>query len=327
MKGKNMLKEFEGKRILILGDIMLDRYLYGDVDRISPEAPVPVMDLRQIDNRLGGAANVAINLKALGVTPVLCGMIGDDGEGKMLMHEMKVAGLMTEGVLVSKDRRTTLKTRVIAHGQHLLRVDSEDRFPSTPDEKARLKQFLGQLLESSEIDAFIFQDYNKGLLDGELIEWAVEQCLEKDIPTLVDPKKEHLRSYRGITLFKPNLKEVTDLLGKNVTAEVGSLREAAIALREILDQDITFITLGKDGIFYEKDGEGSIEPTIPRNIVDVCGAGDTVLSIAAAGLAAGMDLHVIASLANLAGGQVCEKVGVVSVEKEKLLEDYSKNKG
>lgn len=327
MTAKELADRIRGKRILILGDIMLDRYLYGSVNRISPEAPVPVMDLSSVDNRLGGAGNVAINLQALGCTPILCGIIGNDEEGETIAAALDELGLLTSGLIWSTERRTTLKTRVIAQGQHLLRVDREDRFPLSEKEMRAVKHFLEATLGHEGPDAFVFQDYNKGLLSDELIRWNIAKCREVGIPTLVDPKKDHLEAYRGVTLFKPNLKEVNELLGTKVEPELNSLTRATAKLREKIEQQYTLITLSQHGLFMEKNGNGFLEPTFPRNIVDVCGAGDTVLSIAAAGMAGGLDMHDIATLANLAGGQVCERVGAVPVDLERLIADFRKIRG
>lgn len=321
-----LTEKFAEKRILILGDIMLDRYLYGSVTRISPEAPVPVMDLQSVDNRLGGAGNVALNLKALGCEPILCGLVGNDDEGKFISNALSENELLTSGLIWSEKRRTTLKTRVIAHGQHLLRVDREDRHPLDTNEMKGVKHFIENTLHQG-VDAFVFQDYNKGLLNDELIRWCIALCREMGVPTLVDPKKDHLEAYKGVTLFKPNLKEVNELLGSKVTVDLESLKMATARLRETLDQQFTLITLSQHGLFIEERGIGFIEPTLARNIVDVCGAGDTVLSIAAAGIAAGMDMKTIAMLSNLAGGQVCEKVGAVPVDIGKLVHDFTKIRG
>lgn len=327
MSTEEIFDRFSGKRILILGDIMLDRYLYGHVSRISPEAPVPVMDLDSVDERPGGAANVAMNLFSLGCIPILCGVVGNDPEARTISNALSEQGLDTQGITWSMDRRTTLKTRVIAQEQHLLRVDREDTYALSEKEAAAVKHFIQFQLEEGNIDAFVFQDYGKGLLSDELIKWCIKLCIKKGVPTLADPKKEHLAAFRGITLFKPNLKEARDLTGLNVSPDLESLKKVTTALRNMLDQKYTLITLSQFGLYIEKNGHGFIEPTHKRTIVDVCGAGDTVLSVAAAGLASQIDIQDIALLSNLAGGQVCEKVGVVPVNKLQLSQDFQKIKG
>lgn len=318
------LARFSGKRILVVGDLMLDRYLYGTVSRISPEAPVPVLDLQQSDNRLGGAANVAVNLKALGCDPVLCGIIGNDREGQQLNQLIGTLNLRTDGLIWSSDRRTTVKTRAIAQGQHILRVDSEDRSGLSTKEENAIKHFVSNLLEEGRLDAIVLQDYNKGLLSAPMIQWLIQIANRHGVPSMADPKKDHLEAFKGITLFKPNLKEINDLLNMEVLPEKSSLEKATRRLREIINQRYTLITLSQNGLYIEDNGDGFIEPTVQKDIVDVCGAGDTVLSIAAAGIAAGLDLKNIAILSNLAGGQVCETVGVVPLDCKRLADSFEK---
>jgi D-glycero-beta-D-manno-heptose-7-phosphate kinase len=321
------IASLSGKRVIVLGDIMLDRYLYGDVHRISPEAPVPVMDLNEVDHRLGGAGNVALNIEALGSQAILCGLIGSDPEADTLLDSARARGLELAGFVKSPSRKTTLKTRVIAQGQHLLRVDREDRHALEDHEEKALKAFLENQFRHAKVDALVFQDYNKGVLNETLIKWVINICGAAKIPTLVDPKKENFAAYRGVTLCKPNLKEVSDLAGYAVTNKKADLQKAADKLRSIIDHDISLITLSGDGLFIEKRGDGLVQPTEERNITDVCGAGDTVLSIAALGLAGQIPIGDLAVLANLAGGQVCESVGAVAVNKLRLEADFLKIKG
>lgn len=318
------LDAFNRLQVMIIGDVMIDRYLRGRVQRISPEAPVPVLQWEHSEDRLGGAANVALNVKALGAIPYLVSVIGRDDNQLSFSQEMQKAGLDEQGIVLSEDRMTTVKTRVIAQNQHLLRVDKEDLHGLTPTESQKLLDRIYTCLESQRIDVIIFQDYNKGVLDPVIIEAVIKAATKIGIPTVVDPKFKNFWAYRGVTLFKPNLREVQDQLAFPVSPSVESLLMAARTMRERLNHQITLVTLSDKGLFVEQNEERSLIPTQPRNIADVCGAGDTVLSVVSLSLALGLPLEMIGHLANLAGGQVCEKVGVVPVDKGQLSAEYRK---
>ncbi|MEM9916621.1 MAG: bifunctional ADP-heptose synthase [Bacteroidota bacterium] len=324
---KKLLDDAAKLRILVVGDAMLDRYLYGRVDRVSPEAPVPVVDLQREEVRLGGAANVALNLQALGAKPYLCSVIGQDVMGAQFMQLMQSQGMYQSGIVQSTERQTTVKSRVIAQSQHLLRIDREQRNPLKAEEEEALLQTVRRLMDEATVDLLIFQDYNKGVLYKRLIETLLAEAQTRHIKTIVDPKFDHFFDYKKVDLFKPNLREVSQALGWQVAAEPDSLRRAAQSLRERLGQEQTLITLSEKGVFVENEAEAFIVPTQARNIADVCGAGDTVVSMAALGLGLGLNIRTIALLSNLAGGQVCEKVGVVSVDKNKLIAEYQIFKG
>ena len=324
LDAKKTFAAFENLQVLIIGDVMIDRYLTGKVDRISPEAPVPVVQLFNSDNRLGGAANVALNVQAMGAKAYLCSIIGKDENAAMFLDLMPQEDLDTKGILQSKERKTTVKTRVIASNQHLLRVDTEDTHELSTAETAHFLKLLKSLLDELKIDVILFQDYNKGVLTEEIIHSIVEEANQRNIPTAVDPKKENFFAYQNTSLFKPNLKEVRDALPFDIQPDLNSLQKASNFLRINLNHKSTLITLSEKGIFADDQKESVILPTQPRNITDVCGAGDTVISIAALGLALGMNLKDIAVLTNLAGGQVCEKVGVVPVNKNQLEEEYQR---
>ena len=315
---------FENLNVLIVGDVMIDRYLTGKVDRISPEAPVPVVQLFHSDNRLGGAANVALNVQAMGAKAHLCSVVGKDENAEIFLNLMPKEGLNALNILQSEERRTTVKTRVIASNQHLLRVDTEDTHELSTKETKRFLDLIISFLDQQKIDVILFQDYNKGVLTEELIEAICSEAMKRNIPTAVDPKKDNFFAYQKTTLFKPNLKEVREALPFSIDPDLVSLQKASDYLRKKLNHQNTLITLSERGIFADNGKDSHILPTQPRNITDVCGAGDTVISIAALGLALAIDLKDIATLTNLAGGQVCEKVGVVPVDKVQLKEEYEK---
>lgn len=314
----DILKSFDNLRVLIVGDIMLDRYLTGRVSRISPEAPVPVVEWGGEEDRLGGAANVALNVKSLGAIPYLCGVVGQDAEGFRLMDLLSGAGLSSDGIIFSDERITTVKTRVIAGHQHLLRVDKENTANLSHSEQAALLDRVMQLMEACEFQVLIFQDYDKGVLTKNVIAELTIEAKKRGILTAADPKFRNFWSYAGIDLFKPNLKEVQDALRQKFEPEGHRLRVASETIREKLGNHLTLITLSEKGVYLDNEHSWQLFPTHPRNVADVCGAGDTVISIAALALASGLGMEGIATLANLAGGQVVEKVGVVPVDKEQL---------
>jgi rfaE bifunctional protein kinase chain/domain len=321
---KNILQKFENQEVAIVGDVMIDRYLTGAVSRISPEAPVPVVLHRVTEDRLGGAANVALNVRALGGIPWLCSVVGSDSDGNDFSAKILAgAGIAGNGIVRSSTRKTTVKTRVLGNNQQMLRIDQEDAHDlSTPESEALLRALL-HLLDTRPIRVVILQDYNKGVLTAALIEAVVQAARERGIPTAVDPKKSNFFAYRGVDLFKPNLKEIRDSMPFEVQAEIASLQGAAAFLRQKLQNRFTMVTLSEKGLFLDDGMGGQIFPTVARNVADVSGAGDTVISIAAMGLAAGLDWADIATLSNLAGGQVCEFPGVVPVRLDILAREWS----
>lgn len=325
MNVQEIFERFEQLKVLIVGDVMIDRYLVGHVGRISPEAPVPIVNLKRTDNRLGGAANVALNLKALGATPFLCSVIGDDESGDLFQQLMVKDSLPNVGILTDENRITTVKTRVLAKSQQLLRFDSE---MTTDIDEVVTKQFVQHiihLIETENINIVLFQDYNKGVLTPKLITTIIDYCNQNNIPTAADPKKANFFSYKNITLFKPNLKEVSDALGFCPNPDKNeSLKKAAKELHERLNNTFTLITLSEKGMYLDNHQQSTLIPTQPRNIADVCGAGDTVISVVSLGLALGLNITETVTMANLAGGIVCESVGVVPVNREKLISEYQK---
>lgn len=315
---EQLMKSFHGVRVLIVGDVMVDNYIIGKVDRVSPEAPVPVVDVIRFDSRLGGAGNVALNLKALGAIPVLCSAIGKDKEGENLCKLIEDAEMTTRALLSSEKRKTTTKTRVLGNNHQLLRIDHEVK-----DDLDKLDSFLLEehfVRELDQADVVIFEDYNKGVLHGLNIEHFLNLCQERGIPTVVDPKKSNFLSYKKATLFKPNLKEIRE--GLNLSGALSSLEEIRQAVQElnaVLHNQATMVTLSEKGVYIHHQEEEHHLGAHVRNIADVSGAGDTVVSVAALCLAKNCDWNRLAALSNLAGGLVCEETGVVPINADRLL--------
>lgn len=300
---------------------MVDNYVWGKVDRISPEAPVPVVRVTGRENRLGGAANVALNVKSLGGEAILCTIVGNDTFGQVFQDLLVAEGLSNAGILVN-GRPTTVKTRIIGNNHQLLRVDEEDDAGLSEDMAQQFKEHVRNLIESVAPDVIIFEDYDKGLIDASLIGFVVSLCQDRKIPVAVDPKRRNFLNYKGVTLFKPNLKELKEGLKTDSDLSVpGELVAADAELRARLGHKYSLITLSEAGIFASSALQSYRFPTHVRNVSDVSGAGDTVISTAALCLAAGADISILAMLANLAGGIVCEKVGVVPVDAARLREE------
>ena len=325
MDAEEIFKNFEQQRVLIIGDVMLDSYVWGKVERISPEAPVPVLSVLRKEFRPGGAANVALNIRALGAMPLICSLTGNDEAGRTFKGLFEGAGITAEGLIQSDNRPTTIKTRIIGHQQQLLRIDEEDTGNCSPEETRLLWQRIQTLLEEHSISVIIFEDYDKGVVTQELIELVTNKAIEKKIPVVVDPKKRNFLTYKNCTLFKPNLKELRDGLKIELhNADPAAILHAARTLREKLNAELVMVTLSEAGILIEGEDIETIIPAYRRNITDVSGAGDTVISVAALGLAAGLPPSEFTAIANLAGGLVCEKVGVVPIDREQLLAEVSK---
>ncbi len=310
---------FPSLNALIIGDVMIDSYLFGSVERVSPEAPVPVVSVNKKENRLGGAANVALNIKALGATPILCCVVGNDTNADVFHELMEYNGLRTDAIYRDSSRPTTIKTRVISQQQQMLRIDEEDS--DTIDLKVtdEITANILRILDTQKVDVVIFEDYDKGLITPELIQAVVSKANELNIPISVDPKKRNFTAYHDVTLFKPNLKELRE--GLNIFVEpvnLTNLKSGFMNLQEVLNCKNALITLSELGMFISDGEQTKIIPAHIRNIADVSGAGDTVISVASLSLAAGTDAIFATKLANLAGGLVCEKVGVVPIDGEQL---------
>jgi rfaE bifunctional protein kinase chain/domain len=317
---KELFDKMNGLRVLVVGDIMADAYVRGKVERISPEAPVPILHARNHELRPGGAANVALNLRAMGAQVEMCALAGQDEKGAALITMLEGEGIGTSGIVRSALRPSTIKTRIIAGGQHLLRIDEEDDSPAYPEERQLLMERAMQLFESA--DAILFEDYDKGTVFPELISALTERAELKSIPVTVDPKKRNFQYYKGATLFKPNLKELRE--GMKIEADPRRTEDVQRACRELSDAlqlKGVLLTLSEYGMALQQDDFFEHIPAQPRDIADVSGAGDTVISVATLCLAAGATLRQTLFLANLAGGQVCEYSGVVPVKKELLLQE------
>lgn len=311
-----IFEKFNSLKALVIGDVMIDGYILGNVNRISPEAPVPVLDVTTKDDRLGGAANVVLNLKSLGATPIMCSVIGDDKNGEKLIELFNKDGLSTEGMVVSSERRTTIKTRVIANHQQMLRVDEEDTFDLSSAEENKLFNTIQEIINNNQIDVIIFEDYNKGVLTKNVITSVIKLANIKNIPTTVDPKKDNFFEYKNVTLFKPNLKELKE--GLNLKIDYSSNQSVVDAIRILeskLNNKLSLVTLSERGVIITDKSNEYLIPAHIRNIADVSGAGDTVISVASLCLALNLEIDKIAEISNLAGGLVCEEVGVVPINK------------
>lgn len=311
-------KTFENFHILVIGDIMLDNYIYGHIARISPEAPVPIVQPQSKESRLGGAANVALNIHQLGAKVTLCSIVGDDISGdilKSILHTYRPQ--LQDQIFTLHNRKTTVKTRILAKNQHILRVDEEDTDDIPDDVVEDILSFLVHILNKEKIQGVIFQDYNKGMLTSKLISHSLKILSEKNIPSFVDPKKDNFWSYINCTVFKPNKKEIMQALQLHAWPEKSEILHNAIQSK--LNHTLTLITLSEDGIYYNNSVEsGQIKPQ-KVDIVDVCGAGDAVLAITALGYVSGMDIVDIVKLSNAAGSYVCSQPGVSPLHLRKLL--------
>jgi D-glycero-beta-D-manno-heptose-7-phosphate kinase len=322
MTTEKIFASFKELTVLIVGDVMLDSYIWGAVERISPEAPVPIINVKQKDFRLGGAANVALNVHALKAKPILCALIGDDDDGKKLLQRLNEKNLSTEGIVTSAHRPTTVKTRIIASQQHVVRVDEESDKVANQEEENLLWDRIQKLLPQCQV--VVFEDYDKGVLTASLIEKTIALAKQKSIPTVVDPKKRNFLAYKGVTLFKPNLKELRE--GLKIEVEAGNqlqVEKAVELLKEKLNAAGVMLTLSEHGVYIDFENKKTKMPAHAREIADVSGAGDTVVSIAALCVALKLSPSLIASLSNLGGGLVCQHVGVVPIDSEEFLHEAS----
>ncbi|MCW3078132.1 MAG: ADP-heptose synthase, bifunctional sugar kinase/adenylyltransferase [Bacteroidetes bacterium] len=322
---RDIFKSFNNLNVLIIGDVMIDSYLWGKVNRISPEAPVPIVAVTKKERRLGGAANVALNIQALGANPILCSVIGVDHEGLAFLDLLKHQKLSQKGILKCRDRITTVKTRVIGNNAQLLRVDDEVESEIAPSETQQLLTLISYIIQHDKIDVIIFEDYNKGLITPKLINKVVELAKSKGIPTCVDPKKKNFHAYKGVSLFKPNFKELKEGLKMDIRSDnIGELQRAISSFRVKQKAETIIVTLAEKGIITNSRKIKEHIFAHVRSIADVSGAGDTVISVASLCRALECSDFVTAALANLSGGLVCEQVGVVPINKIEFLEEALK---
>lgn len=313
------------KKICIIGDVMLDRYLLGDVTRISPEAPVQVFDIRNSEYRLGGAANVSYNVKTLGADPFIIGVIGEDSEGRLLIDAMKELKIDTGGLITENGRPTTCKTRVISDSHHLLRIDSESKNDISKETEKKILDLLEKNL--NDIGIIILQDYNKGVLKKDLIKSIMDFGGKNKINILVDPKFDNFFEFQNAYLFKPNRKELEDALGKKIKTPE-DIEKFSAELMEKLKCSNIILTLGEHGMMILENHNGELKkeiiPTKARKVADVSGAGDTVISTIAVCLAGGASLRDAAVISNYAAGLVVEEVGIVPIYQENLIQHITR---
>lgn len=324
MNYQHIFDRFAGQKVMIIGDVMVDSYLWGDVDRISPEAPVPVVAVNKRAGRLGGAANVALNVKALGAIPIPCAITGKDKRGDEFSELLETEGISRKGIFKSKYRKTTTKFRIIGNNTQMLRVDEETAEDLNKEETEEFLKIAGLVIRENKPDVIIFEDYDKGLITTEVIEHILLKAAEYNIPVAADPKKKNFLNYKSLSLFKPNLKELHEGLKLDRMESIKEIEKAVLKLQDEQQHDLVMTTLSDKGVIIS-DGKELIHlPAHFRSIADVSGAGDTVISVAALCLAQGCDARSIAALSNLAGGLVCEHVGVVPVNREQFLVEAGK---
>lgn len=317
-----LFERFNGMKIGVLGDVMLDTYWWGHVERISPEAPVPVVALDKKEYRIGGAGNVALNLSCLGANVSAISVIGNDEDGTALIKLFTDNNIGTGYLLKKESRITTSKSRIISRNQQMMRLDSEVTNDLSESEENELLAAVAAYLEKEKPLALILEDYNKGVLTENIIVKVIQLCKDHNVITTVDPKRKNFLSYKGVNIFKPNMKEVKeglnlliDDVNKNVLDGIHEKLEAK------LKHEVSFITLSEKGVYYRQSNKSRIVPSHVRNIADVSGAGDTVIAVASLLYAATKDVDLMAEVANLAGGLVCEEVGTVAINKDRLLEE------
>ena len=322
MDFQQLFNDFANIKVAVIGDVMLDTYWWGKVDRISPEAPVPVVAVTKRDQRIGGAGNVALNLVSLGAHVNVLTVLGKDDDGEQLTTLFNQNNIGAKYIVTSTDRITTNKIRIISRNQHMMRLDAEMQTDITQNDEEKLLYAFEQYIAAESPDIVILEDYNKGVLTQTVVTKIIALCKRHHILTAVDPKRKNFFSYVGVDIFKPNLKEAVE--GLNILTDVVSLsllKDIHLLLQEKLKHKISFITLSEKGVFYNDNNSSSLIPTHIRSIADVSGAGDTVIAVASLVYAATKNVKLMAEVANIAGGLVCEEVGTVAINKESLLKE------
>lgn len=322
MDFQQLFNDFANIKVAVIGDVMLDTYWWGKVDRISPEAPVPVVAVTKREQRIGGAGNVALNLVSLGAHVNVLTVLGKDDDGEQLTTLFNQNNIGAKYIVTSTDRITTNKIRIISRNQHMMRLDAEMQTDITQNDEEKLLYAFEEYIAAESPDIVILEDYNKGVLTQNVVTKIISLCKQHHILTAVDPKRKNFFSYVGVNIFKPNLKEAVE--GLNIRADVVNLsllKDIHLLLQEKLKHKISFITLSEKGVFYNDNNSSSLIPTHIRSIADVSGAGDTVIAVASLVYAATKNVKLMAEVANIAGGLVCEEVGTVAINKESLLKE------
>lgn len=322
MDFEKLFQQFTAIKVAVIGDLMLDTYWWGRVDRISPEAPVPVVAVTKKEYRIGGAGNVALNIAAMGAQVAVISVLGKDDDGELVKKLLDENNIGTKYLVHSEERITTNKIRIISRNQHMMRLDAERTGDLEKGEEDKLLYAIENFIAAEDPQVFILEDYNKGILTENIISKIIALCKKHHILIAVDPKRKNFFSYTGVDIFKPNLKEAKE--GLNILTEgagLNLLKDIHIQLQEKLKHTISLITLSEKGVFYQQDNIAEIVPTHIRTIADVSGAGDTVIAVAALVYTATKEVKLMAEMANIAGGLVCEEVGTAAINKEKLMEE------
>lgn len=315
-----LFDSFGNLKVAVIGDVMLDTYWWGKVDRISPEAPVPVVSLTKREQRIGGAGNVALNVCALGCRVDVLSVMGNDDDGTQLSELLEENTIGTTYLVRSSRRVTTNKIRIIGRNQQMMRLDAEITHDLLPEDEEALINRFNDYVVAEQPHIVILEDYNKGVLTEKVISRVLGICLDNNILTSVDPKRKNFFAYRHVNIFKPNLHEAREAL--NILPDEVSLNSLSgihEALFEKLHHDVSFITLSEKGVFYQDASSHALIPTHIRSIADVSGAGDTVIAVASVVYAVTKDVNLMAEVSNIAGGLVCEEVGTVAIDKGRLL--------
>jgi rfaE bifunctional protein kinase chain/domain len=322
MDFEQLFSSFSNIKVAVVGDVMLDTYMWGNVDRISPEAPVPIVALKKKEYRIGGAGNVALNTVSLGASTTILSVIGNDEDGKQLKELFEQNSINCNYLIESDNRITTNKIRVISRNQQMMRLDAEHTNDLNTFLEDELIAQATKHFTDNRPDVLVLEDYNKGVLTERVITELIALCKQFGIITAVDPKRKNFFSYKGVDIFKPNLKEVKE--GLNLLLDdvnENTLNNIHTELHNLLQHEISLITLSEKGIFYHSSTEQKIIPTHIRSIADVSGAGDTVIAVASLVYAATKNIDLAAEIANVAGGIVCEEVGTMAINKQKLLKE------
>ena len=320
-----LFHDFTQLKVAVVGDVMLDTYWWGNVDRISPEAPVPVVAVTKKEQRIGGAGNVALNIASLGASVSMISVLGKDDDGEQLTALLQENNINAQYLVHSEQRITTNKIRIISRNQHMMRLDAEMADDMMVADEDRLLNAFENYIAAEKPAVVILEDYNKGVLTENVIKRIISLCSRHAVLTAVDPKRKNFFAYEGVDIFKPNLKEVKD--GLNIIREdvnINVLKDMHLQLQEKLKHRISFITLSEKGVFYNHQNDAAIIPTHIRSVADVSGAGDTVIAVAALVFAATADAKLMAEMANIAGGLVCEEVGTVAISKQLLVDECKK---